>query len=41
MPGAEKVLKHRAYRFVDFRYFSLKILDAPRAPSPLEAVGRG
>ena len=33
-----KVLKRRAYGFGDFRYFTLKILDATGALPPLEAI---
>ena len=33
-----KVLKRRAYGFGDFRYFTLKILDATGALPPLEAL---
>lgn len=34
-----KVLKRRSYGFRDFRYFTLKILDATGALPPLETVG--
>jgi transposase len=34
-----KVLKRRAYGFTDFRYFTLKILDATGALPPLEPLG--
>ena len=34
-----KVLKRRAYGFTDFRYFTLKILDATGALPPLKTVG--
>jgi transposase len=34
-----KVLKRRAYGFTDFRYFTLKILDATGALPPLETLG--
>jgi transposase len=34
-----KVLKRRAYGFTDFRYFTLKVLDATGALPPLNTVG--
>lgn len=33
-----KVLKRRSYGFGDFRYFTLKILDATGALPPLETI---